>query len=328
MSRTAGRILLAAGVVGFIIVLTQLYRSHRAEGIREAERENPVVAATRVEAVEGRALVVLDTATVRRIGLRLAPLEPARGPAYTRIPGEVIAEPERTSIVRAPVTGRLSSLAGVPWPRLGLHLSRGQEIARVSDARPLVAPLSGTVLRVAAQPGEVVEAGQVLFEIVDNSHPVVRIAWAASDGRSPPPLLRLQPTDTALQIKARLVGPAAEADPATRRPTYLYRAERRWTGATPGTPVWALLTDTTSDSGLVVVPSGAVVQWEGLAWTYVQRGPGRYERVPVPTTRPVTAGWLAGPPLSDHDSVVVTGSQELLSEEFRARVTVGEESGE
>ena len=28
------------------------------------------------------------------------------------------------------------------------------------------------------------------------------------------------------------------------------------------------------------------------------------------------------------DTVVVTGVQELLSEEFRARVTVGEESGE
>jgi biotin carboxyl carrier protein len=328
VSRAAGRILLAAGLGVFIIGLIQLYRSHRAEGAREAEREGPVVPATRVEEAEGRALVVLDTATIRRIGLRLARLQPARGPAYTRVPGEVIAEPERTSIVRAPVTGRLSSLAETPWPRLGVHLSRGQEIARVSDARPLTAPLSGTVLRVAAQPGEVVESGQVLFEIVDNSHPVVRIPWAATDGRSPPALLRLQPPDTAIQVGARLVGPAAEADPATRRPAYLYRAERRWAGAAPGTPVWALMTDTTADAGLVVVPSGAVVQWEGLAWAYVQRGPGRYERVPVPTTRPVTDGWLAGPPLNDRDSVVVTGTQELLSEEFRARVTVGEESGE
>ena len=328
MNRTTGRILLAVGIAIFIITLVQLYRSHRAEGVKEAERETPVVAATRVEAVEGRALVVLDTATIRRIGLRLGPLQPARGEGYTRVAGEVIAEPERTSIVRAPVAGRLSSLPGVAWPRLGARLSRGQEIARVSDARPLIAPLSGSVLRVAAQPGEIVESGQVLFEIVDNSHPVVRIAWAARDGRSPPALLRLQPPDTAMQVGARLVGPAAEADPATRRPAYLYRAERRWAGAAPGTPVWALLPDAIAGSGLVVVPSGAVVQWEGLAWTYLQRGAGRYERVPVPTTRPVTDGWLAGPPLSERDSVVVTGGQELLSEEFRARVTVGEESGE
>jgi hypothetical protein len=37
---------------------------------------------------------------------------------------------------------------------------------------------------------------------------------------------------------------------------------------------------------------------------------------------------VVGPPLAAGERVVVTGVQELLSEEFRARVTVGEESGE
>jgi hypothetical protein len=50
--------------------------------------------------------------------------------------------------------------------------------------------------------------------------------------------------------------------------------------------------------------------------------------VRVPTDRPAPGGWIAGPPLAAGDTVVVTGVQELLSEEFRARVTVGEESGE
>jgi hypothetical protein len=70
------------------------------------------------------------------------------------------------------------------------------------------------------------------------------------------------------------------------------------------------------------------VQWEGLAWAYVRRGPGEYARTRVPTDQPAQGGWVAGPPLAVGDSVVVTGVQELLSEEFRARVTVGEESGE
>jgi hypothetical protein len=70
------------------------------------------------------------------------------------------------------------------------------------------------------------------------------------------------------------------------------------------------------------------VQWEGLAWAYVQREPGAYARVRVPTSRPAPGGWIAGPPLAAGDAVVVTGTQELLSEEFRSRVTVGEESGE
>jgi multidrug efflux pump subunit AcrA (membrane-fusion protein) len=70
------------------------------------------------------------------------------------------------------------------------------------------------------------------------------------------------------------------------------------------------------------------VQWEGLAWAYRRRAPDAFERVRVPTDRPARGGWIAGPPLAPGDTVVVRGAQELLSEEFRARVTVGGESGE
>jgi hypothetical protein len=128
-------------------------------------------------------------------------------------------------------------------------------------------------------------------------------------------------------VEARLIGPAAEADPLTRQPAYLYRARARWPGAVPGTPVTANLANGARVEG-ALVPDAAVVQWEGLAWAYLRRGPGQYARVPVATDQPAPGGWLAGPPFAPGDSVVVTGAQELLSEEFRARVTVGEESGE
>jgi hypothetical protein len=42
----------------------------------------------------------------------------------------------------------------------------------------------------------------------------------------------------------------------------------------------------------------------------------------------VSGGWVASEPFAAGDSVVVRGAEELLSEEFRARVTVGDESGE
>jgi hypothetical protein len=50
--------------------------------------------------------------------------------------------------------------------------------------------------------------------------------------------------------------------------------------------------------------------------------------VRVATDHPVPGGWLTGPPLAAGDTVVLRGAEELLSEEFRARVTVGDESGE
>jgi multidrug efflux pump subunit AcrA (membrane-fusion protein) len=141
------------------------------------------------------------------------------------------------------------------------------------------------------------------------------------------------PTSAAARATARLVGPAPDADPVTRRPAYLYRAERAWPGATPGTPVVAYAQSLASAAGdsaakRVFVPDLAVVQWQGLAWAYRAHGADRFERVRVVTDHPAPGGWIVSGPLAAGDSVVVRGAEELLSEEFRARVTVGDESGE
>jgi hypothetical protein len=172
--------------------------------------------------------------------------------------------------------------------------------------------------------------GQELLQVVDLSHPLVRIAWTDRAGSAPRSTIALGPATGNVRVTGRLVGPSPEADPATRRPAYLYRADRAWPGATPGTPVVGVIigkASTTKARAEVLVPDRAVVQWEGLAWAYLRRTPGHFERVRVPTDRPVTGGWVTSG-LVPGDSVVTTGAQELLSEEFRARVTVGDESGE
>jgi multidrug efflux pump subunit AcrA (membrane-fusion protein) len=292
----------------------------------EGAADDPIVAPSRVVAVGDEPRVVLDSAERRRIGLSLAGLRSAAAQAGRRLPGQVIPEPERTVTLRAPVSGRLALAEGGRWPALGERLEAGTVLGRVSDAQPLTLPMGGTVTAIGARPGEIVSAGQVLLELADRTHPVVRVVWPPDAGR-PPERLTILPGAGDTPLGASLIGPAPEADPVTRQPTYLYRVRSRWTGAVPGTPVSALVPERGGAEG-VLVPDDAVVQWEGLAWVYVRRGEGEYARVRVPTDRPAPGGWVAGPPLAVGDSVVVTGVQELLSEEFRARVTVGEESGE
>ena len=272
----------------------------------------------------GEARVVLDSAEVARVGIGLAALTRADRKEELRVAGEVVAEPERTAVIRAPVTGRLTAAGSSAWPELGARVVSGATLGQVSDARPLVAPIGGVVTRVGARPGEIVSEGQTLLELADRSRPVVRLAWP--EASAPPPVVGLAP-DSARRIEADLIGPAAEADPVTRQAVYLYRARHAWAGAVPGTLVDAEVAQGKATTG-VLIPDRAVVQWDGLAWVYLQRAPGRYLRVRVPTDHPSPEGWIAGVPLAPGDTVVVTGAEELLSEEFRARVSVGDESGE
>ena len=323
--RRVAPFLLALAVTAGLVVL---YRAHRREVAREAEREAPVVAPSRVREQGGAAVVSLDSTERRRVGVEVAPLRPIASAPETRLPAEVVAESERAAVLRAPVAGRLTVPEGARWPGLGERVRARVPIAQVSDARPLALPITGVVTRIGAQPGALVEAGQVLLEVADYSRPLVRVAWLASVGGPPSSRISLSPDGAETRVSARLVGPAPEADPVTRRPAYLFRAERGWAGATPGTPVVALVPGAGPASAGALVPDAAVVQWQGLVWAYRQLPSGEFERVRVPTDRPAAGGWIVGPPLASGDTVVVRGAQELLSEEFRARVTVGDEPGE
>lgn len=327
--RSIGVMVVALVAAGVAIAL---YTSHRNRRNAEGERDAPVVAPSRVESQAAAVVLAIDSGDADRIGLETASLvEVSRAPEE-RLTGEVVAESERVAHVRAPVAGRLSVAAGARWPGLGDRVTAGRDLIQVSDARPLPSPISGVVTLVGAQPGAIVEAGQEIFEVVDQSRPLVRVAWSARAGPAPRSSIMLGPAGGTDRVRGLLIGSSPEADPATRRAAYLYRADHAWPGATPGTPVVAFVRGPGgAERGgrkAVVVPDRAVVQWEGLAWVYAQREPGHFERVRVPTDRPTTGGWIAEGPLSAGDTVVVTGAQELLSEEFRARVTVGDESGE
>jgi biotin carboxyl carrier protein len=322
------RVLALAGVVALAAWLVVTYQEHQARLAAQAAQEAPVVAPNRVKDVQGEAMVVLDSADRDRLGLRTAVLRSSTAAPVRRLAGELIPEPDRITAVRAPIAGRLSAPEGVRWPAFGDRVSAGGEVAQVSDAKPMVLTRSGVVTQVGAQPGEMVQAGQLLLEITDYDRPLARIAWPPDAPAPPPNVVLSLGTPGAKSVRGRLVGAAPSADPVTRLAAYLYRADRSWAGARPGAVVVALIPDRGALSRGVVVPDRAVVQWEGLTWAFVERGAGRFRRVRVPIDRPVAGGFLATRELAAGDTVVVQGAEQLLSEEFRARVTVGDEPGE
>ena len=164
--------------------------------------------------------------------------------------------------------------------------------------------------------------------IADFEHPLARLAWRDEAPATPPPTIPLARLGQERQrVTADLVGAAPDADPVTRRPAYLYRVRSAWANTRPGTAIVGFVPGAAATAPGVQVPASGVVQWEGLAWVYVEQEPGKYLRTAVSTDRPVPGGWIVSN-LKSGERVVVQGAEQLLSEEFRAGITVGEEVGE
>jgi biotin carboxyl carrier protein len=273
----------------------------------------------------GETGIVLDTAVVRRMGITTRALERSRVRPAVSQPAEIVTDPAAVLVVRASVSGRLTTGPGAAWPGFGTRVAAGDTLGQVSDALPIRAVRGGSVSRVLAYPGEVVQAGQELLEITDYDHPLARVAWPADQGR-PPGSASLELPD-GRRFEARLLGTAPEADPVTRGPAWLYRVSAGGDVVRPGMLVTIAAPDPHAGAGLLV-PDSAVVQWSGLAWVFVARQPGTFVRVRVSSDHHVAGGWVVAEGLAPGDQVVTTGAEQLLSEEFRARIVVGEEVGE
>jgi biotin carboxyl carrier protein len=232
MSGALRRILPIVLVLAAAVWLITRFRESRRDVAHQAGRDVPVVAPSRVANAGGAVTVTLDTAELRRIGLSVAALRAGGRIAEIRLPAEMIAETERAATLRAPVSGRFTVAEGAHWPGLGERVRAGVEIARVSDARPLAMPISGTVTRVGAQPGALVEAGQALLEVADLSRPLVRVAWLAEAGGTPPPSLVLDPGNGASGGPPISIAPAG-AGLAPRRGCRSWRLSRALSQAAP-----------------------------------------------------------------------------------------------
>ena len=305
------------------------YRKGKAERQNEVQREAPVIAPIRVAADSHGVVVRIGPAEVEQLGIRLEPARAVSSAPTVQLNGVIVPDSARIAFLRAPVAGRLEATEGTTWPELASRVTGGTVIAQVADARPLSIPRNGVVTQVGARPGEIVQPGQVLLAISDLSQPLARIAWTEGAPASPPARLVVQPLDrSGRSATAQLVGPSFDVDPVTQRPAFNYRMSGTWPGVAAGLPITASVPTGPALSGAVAVPASAAVQWEGLLWAFVERAPGQFARVRIPTTTPLLDGWAVRGDIAPGDRIVTAGAEQLLSEEFRAQVQVGDEVAE
>jgi len=147
---------------------------------------------------------------------------------------------------------------------------------------------------------------------------VVRVAMPAGDALSAPPAsIRItSTTGDGDSREAELIGPAPTADPQSPGPAYLVLVRGRT--PPPGTPLTAWFSNGGAKQGGFLLPRGALIQYESAMFVFVQTGEESFQRKRVETSGAQREGIVVTNGVSAEDRVVVTGAQQLLSEEFKS----------
>ena len=120
------------------------------------------------------------------------------------------------------------------------------------------------------------------------------------------------------ESSGHLISVLPQLDPRLQAPSLLYSVAAH-PGLIPGINLAVFLPSGPERTGLLI-PSGAVVWWQGKAWCYVEESPGKFTRRSVATSNPVANGWFVTEGIDPDARVVAVGAQTLLSEEFRSQI--------
>ncbi len=313
-------------------------------GGEDEEEDRPVSAAPRLTTEHGKTAVTLNAAPLSRSGIAAEALGPATHRASATAYGAVL---DLTDLAEMRGTF-ITAAARLEKGRAALAASQA-ELERLSklyadDRNASQKALQAATARAQADQSEVRAAdGAVEAEraLAGQRWGAVVAAWVERGGAplegllaqkqrlieitmppgSPPPVPRTALTvraGGAGLVEAHVVSPAPRADPRIQGASVLCTVAAT-PEMLPGMTVTAQVPVGPTSSG-VVVPSAALVWWQGRAWVYVEIGEGTFARREVSTDAPVPGGWFVGTGLAPGDRVVVRGAQVLLSEEGRGAV--------
>ena len=201
--------------------------------------------------------------------------------------------------------------------------------AEAISSVPLAVERGGEVVEVMAQPGESMEAGQVILRFARFSSLIARVDIPAGQALAAPVsaarISALGHEERPLQ--GQWIGLATAVDPITQGQAFLFRVENPGGALRPGLSVTAYLRKAGEVRKGATVPPSAIVRAAGKTWVYVERQPGKFVRCAVTTDylpggRVFVSGELAEP-----GKVVTVGAQILFSEESKSQIQVGDEGG-
>jgi hypothetical protein len=124
-------------------------------------------------------------------------------------------------------------------------------------------------------------------------------------------------SDDTQPIPAQLVGPAQTVDPLNQGRGFVFLVSPNPAHLAPGQAVTGLLSLPGEPATGVAVPREAILRHNGATWVYRQTGDTTFLRQEITLERPLSEAWFVLKGLKPQDKVVVTGTQQLLSEELK-----------
>ncbi len=327
---------------GILIILVTLiatsglivaYREKSNERKLEAGREKPVAAKSWVRiGTNGEAILTLDAETQKRIALKVQRVASGTIVPELRGYGRVLDPAPLAALSAELAAAQAASAASEKeFERLKLlndqknASDRALQAAEAAARRDQIAVqsvrtrlVSGWGKAIADQPNLTafisslasledalvridLQAGEVL-----NALPSTARIVAASAGKTP--------------VSAQLLGPAPNVDPQTQGQGFLYLVKTNAARLVPGMAVGGYMPLGQEPLNGVTIPDSAVVRQAGQGWVYVQTGDDTFTRRKVSLDHPQEGGWFVGDGLAGGDRVVISGAQELLSEEQKYQI--------
>jgi multidrug efflux pump subunit AcrA (membrane-fusion protein) len=87
----------------------------------------------------------------------------------------------------------------------------------------------------------------------------------------------------------------------------------------PGASVVGWLNVPGENEDGLIVPASALVRHEGATFIFTAKGDDLFSRTEIELERPMDQGWLVKGEVKPGEKIVITGAQQLLSEELKAQ---------
>ena len=124
---------------------------------------------------------------------------------------------------------------------------------------------------------------------------------------------------TARTIKAQYISRAPQSNAIIQGKTYFYHAATSELRA--GMQVKVAGAQSKDQIKGVLIPNTAVIWYGGKPWVYRKTDQAHFSRLPIVTNIEVGDSWFYSGELQPNDTVVTSGAQLLLSEEFKYQIT-------